>query len=98
MIKRPKPIKPFRTLDEEAEFWDTHDLSKIIKNPKTPLSELLSIEPKKEVVLTLRLQKTVKNKINKLARIKGINPATLARMWLIEKLLEEENSKKHSFS
>ena len=26
-INKPKPIPPFKTLDEEAEFWDTHDLT-----------------------------------------------------------------------
>lgn len=87
---RPKPIKPFKTLDEEADFWDTHDLSKIMKDPNTPLSELLLIEPKKEVVMTLRVQKVVKDKIEKMAKTKGLNAATLSRMWLIEGLKREE--------
>ncbi len=89
-MKRPKPIKPFRTLEDEANFWDTHDVSKIFKNPKVPLSELLSLEPKKEVVITLRVQKVVKDKIDKAAKLKGINPATLSRMWLVERLTKEE--------
>ena len=90
MIKT-KPIRPFKTLEEEADFWDTHDVSKIFKNPRTPLSELLSLEPKKEVVITLRVQKVVKDKIDRAAKTRGINPATLSRMWLIEKLVESEN-------
>lgn len=89
-MKRPKPIKPFKTLEEEAKFWDTHDVSKIFKNPKTSLSELLSLEPKKEVVMTLRVQKVVKDKIDKLAKTKGLNPTTLSRMWLVERLTKEE--------
>lgn len=89
-MKRPKPIKPFKTLEEEANFWDTHDVSELFKNPKTPLSKLLSLEPKKEVVMTLRVQKAVKDKIENLARRKGLNSATLSRMWLIEKLTEAE--------
>ncbi|MEK7061069.1 MAG: CopG family antitoxin [Patescibacteria group bacterium] len=85
-----KPIKPFKTLEEEANFWDTHDVSRIFKNPKTSLSELLSLEPKKEMVITLRVQKIVKDKIDKAAKIKGINSATLSRMWLVERLTKEE--------
>lgn len=83
---RPKPIAPFKTLDEEAEFWDTHDASSLFANPNVPLSELPLIEKEKEEVLTVRVQKTVKEKLNHVARQKGINPTTLARMWIIERL------------
>ena len=89
-MKRPKPIKPFKSLDEEAEFWDTHDTSKLFKNPKTPLSKLLLIKPEKDVVMTIRVQKTVKDKIEEVAQSKGINSTTLSRMWLIERLTKEE--------
>lgn len=89
-MKKIRPIRPFKTLEEEANFWDTHDLSSAVKNPKTPLSKLLSLEPKKEVVITLRVQKVVKDKIDKVAKTKGLNPATLSRMWLIERLKKEE--------
>ncbi len=96
-MKKPKPIKPFRNLDQEAKFWNTHDLGKILEDPETPISKLLLIEPKKEVMMTLRVQKSVKDKIEKLAKIKGLNLTTLSRMWLIEKLTEEEEVlKKHS--
>jgi hypothetical protein len=40
--------------------------------------------------MTLRVQKVVKDKIENLARRKGLNSATLSRMWLIEKLTEVE--------
>ncbi len=83
---RPKPIPPFKTLDEEADFWDTHDWSPLFKNPKTRLSELPFIEKEKDEVLTVRVQKTIKEKLTHVARRKGINPTTLARMWIIERL------------
>ena len=79
---RPDPIPPFKTLDEEAKFWDTHDLSEF---GKVPLSKLPLLEKEKEDMLTVRVQKTVKEKLVRVARRKGINPTTLARMWLIEK-------------
>lgn len=85
-MSRPKPIKPFKTLDEEAEFWDTHDTSLLFKDPTTPLSKLPLIEPEKEDVMTVRLQRSIKERLSHFARSKGINPSTLARMWIIEKL------------
>lgn len=92
MNYKPKPIKPFKTLDEEAAFWDTHDVSALFKNPKTPLSALPLLESEKNEVITLRIQKSVKERIAQLARSQGINLTTLARMWLIEHLREVEKS------
>ena len=86
MKKIVKPIKPFKTLEEEANFWDTHDLSQVFYDSKIPLSALPLIEKEKEEMLTIRIQKSIKDRIVKLARMKGINPTTLARMWLIEKV------------
>lgn len=80
---RPKPIKPFKTLDEEAEFWDTHDVSLL---GKVPLLDLPLLEPEKEATITIRLQESVKDRIANVARKKGLNVSTIARMWLIEKL------------
>jgi len=85
-MNKPKSIRPFKTLDEEAKFWETHDLTKLMINPKTSLDNLPLLESEKEEVMTLRVQKSVKNKIKHIARHKGINPSTLARMWIIEKL------------
>lgn len=43
-MKKVKPIKPFKNLDDEAEFWDTHDTSEIFKNPKVSLSRLTKLK------------------------------------------------------
>lgn len=80
-----KTVKPFNSLEEEATFWETHDLSPVFKNPKISLSKLEPLETEKEETITIRLQKSVKEKIEKIAQIKGINTGTLSRMWLIEK-------------
>jgi len=82
-LYRPKPIPPFKTLDEEADFWDTHDTSLL---GKVPLMKLPLIESEKEQVMTVRLQQSIKERLSRFARAKGINPSTLARMWIIEKL------------
>ena len=61
-------MPPFKTLDEEANFWDTHDLSEF---GTVPLMNLPLLESEKEESLTLRLQKSVKVKLTKVARAKG---------------------------
>lgn len=85
-MNRPKPIKPFKTLDEEADFWDTHDTSPLFGNPKFPLMDLPLLEPEKEEVLSIRVQRFVKEQLTKIARSRGIGPTTLARMWILERL------------
>ena len=85
-MKRPKPIKPFKTLDEEAEFWDTHDTSPLFGNPNFPLMKLPLLEPEKEEIISVRVQRSVKEQLTTIARRMGIGPTTLARMWLLERL------------
>ncbi|MBI3559865.1 hypothetical protein HY087_01925 [Candidatus Gottesmanbacteria bacterium] len=85
-MNRPKPIKPFKTLDEEAKFWDTHDTSPLFGNSNFPLEKLPLIEPEKEEVLSVRVQRSVKDRLTWLARARGIGPTTLARMWILERL------------
>ncbi len=89
-MKTPKPIKPFKSLEEEARFWETHDIAELMKNPMTPLDKLLPLEQEKTEVLTLRLQKSVKDRLDRTALLRGLNSSTLSRMWLIEKIREEE--------
>jgi len=74
-MTKPKPIKPFKTLAEEAAFWDTHDFTSVI-------------EKEKEAIITIRLQKSVKKKLETIAHARGINPSTLSRMWIIEKIYQ----------
>lgn len=93
-MRKPKPIKPFKTLEEEAKFWDTHELSELFANQAKRLARLPLLESEKEEVMTLRIQKSVKTNIERVARLKGINPSTLARMWLIEKLQQVIGSPK----
>ena len=89
-MNKPKPVSPFKNLEKEAKFWETHDISKLMENPNTPLSKLLPLDKEKQEVMTVRLQKSVKGKIEKIAKEKGINSSTLSRMWLIEKIREYE--------
>jgi len=88
-MKRPKPIKPFKSLDEEAYFWDTHDFSALFDKPKTPLYDLPRIKEDKGEIMTIRVEKSLKKAIKKVAKAKGINQATISRMWIIEGLRKE---------
>lgn len=98
LLRKSRSIKPFKTLEEEAHFWDTHDVSGLLKDPKASLSSLSNLEKEKEASITIRVQKSVKTEIDSLARQKGISPSTLSRMWIIEKMREYVTSSDENIS
>ncbi len=77
-----KPMKPFKTLEEEANFWDTHDAVDVFgKNLKVGFHRA----PKTDT-LTIRFESDDIQELRKHASHKGLGPTTLARMWIKEKL------------
>ena len=80
-------IPGFTSREEEAEFWDTHDIADHQDEFKTvrarfakSLSEGIAIRLDPEMLAELRSR----------AKKKGISPTTLARMWILEHLREKE--------
>ena len=77
-----KPMKPFKTLEEEANFWDTHDGVDVLgKDAKVGFHRA-----QKNETLTIRFESDDIQKIRAKAYSQGIGPTTLARMWIKEKL------------
>lgn len=79
-------LPKFKSIKEEAEFWDSHDVTKYFdkKNPVT--LDFSRVKVKKDSLLTVRLQPELKLKLFAIAQDMGTQPSTLARMWLVEKL------------
>lgn len=76
------PIKPFKTIDEEAEFWDTHSAVEEIDD-----GTLVGFhQANKTDALTIRFAHEDIRRLREEALQKGIGPSTLARMWLKERL------------
>jgi predicted DNA binding CopG/RHH family protein len=82
-------IPTFKSIEEEAEFWDTHDTTDFeeefrpIRVRFKNLSEGITIRFDPQTLEDLREQ----------ANDKGIGATTLARMWILERLKGE---KRHS--
>lgn len=70
---------------EEAEWWDKHDFTEFWDNLED-VKVLVELDKPRDETLILRLQKSVKERLEKIARSKGLNVSTLARMWLMEKM------------
>ncbi|MBI3289965.1 hypothetical protein HYZ78_01055 [Candidatus Microgenomates bacterium] len=95
MKKRKNRLPDFNkmTYEEEANWWDTHDLGDYW-NELEDVDIVVELDKPRDETIVLRVQKDIKLKIGKLARNRGLNLSTLARMWLMEKLEESLRNRK----
>jgi hypothetical protein len=95
-------IPSFHSIEEEAEWWDTHDTADF-QHLFEPVQIIIGGDLAEQIAthreekersdlaekLTLRLDQTDRAALSKYAKRKGIGPSTLARMWIKEHLAEE---------
>lgn len=74
-----KPIAPFKTLKEEAEYWDTH--SPLEENNQ---GEAGFYRATKTGTLTIRFDEHDVAQLRKMAEKKGMGTGTLVRTWIKE--------------
>jgi len=82
-IIKPNRIPEFSSIEEEAEFWDTHstaDYEDEFKPVKVRFAKKLSEG------ITVRLDSETLQKLRSLANEKGVGPTTLIRMWIKKRL------------
>lgn len=79
-------IPAFASVEEEAAFWDTHDVTDYLDESQ-PARVTVSQELAER--LTVRLDRADREELVRRAAAKGLGPSTLARMWLKERLRQE---------
>ena len=84
-VKRKEPIPKFKSREEEATFWDTHDIADYWDDFE-PVDIAFQLEKPKEENIVFRVQKPIKERLERIARRKGLNISSLTRMWIMEKL------------
>lgn len=84
-VKGKVKIPKFSSYQEEAEWWDSHDVTQI--EGLEVVEEEIFIRPKKQVV-SIRLERGVVEALKRIAKEKGVGHTTLVRMWILEKLKE----------
>lgn len=90
-MTKPKKIPKFKIIAEEARFWDAHDVSDYLSEMKEIKMSYDPLAPKEET-LTIRVQSTLKKRLEEIAKSYGINLSTLLRVWFIDKAKEAESS------
>ncbi len=83
-------IPRFKSVEEEAAFWDTHSLADYEDELEDVTGKVRFVvtgaQPKKGI--TVRLEESHLAVLRQEAQAKGIGPSTLIRMWVLERLRE----------
>lgn len=79
---------------EEATWWDTHDLGEFWDELED-VDIVFELDKPRDETVVLRIQKEMKEQLDKLARSRGLNLSTLMRMWMMEKLQENLRKSKN---
>lgn len=80
-------ISKARTLDEIAEYWDTHSLADHWDETQEVEFEVRAVRRRR-----ITLDPDLYDEIEKEARRRGLLPETLIHLWLAERLKEVERS------
>ena len=84
-MKNKKTIPKFKSVKEEAAFWDNNDVTDFLPNLKRVN---INYEPKivKEESIMIRVQPKMKRKLEIMAENNGLTLSTMLRMWFVERL------------
>ena len=80
-------IPKFKTLEEAADFWDTHDFEDYVGDTE-PVSISVKI-PRRKKTLRVPVALKVYEKIETLAAKRGVTAEKLVSSWLKQKATEE---------
>lgn len=91
--KALKPIPDFKSLEEEANFWDTHDTTEYawedLDEPLEvggPLKAIVEKRRAERLAALLRLEPKRLRATQRLARRKGVTSEALIKAWIDEGL------------
>lgn len=83
--RKVNKISKFKTLEEEAKFWDTHSVTDF-EDETEDVKIIIDLAKPRDDAIVVRVQKSLKDQLERAAEKKGINVSTLARIWFAEKL------------
>jgi len=84
MIRIPK----FKTLDEAAEFWETHDFEDHVDDTE-PVEIAVKMLPRRQKALTVPLDSKMYRQIESMAAQRHVAVADLVSSWVRERVLAE---------
>jgi len=93
--KTKKRSPDFASIEEEAEFWDTHDTTEY-EHEFEPVELTFERPLTHSYVLSIRLDKETFDALKAIAKPKGLGASTLARMWILEELARVQKNEEET--
>ena len=85
--KQTRRIPKFSSREEEAHWFDTHDMADYQHEFKTaPVHFAKHLSS----VLPVRFDEQTLGKLRHVAHHRGVGPTTLIRMWVLERMRQEQ--------
>jgi predicted DNA binding CopG/RHH family protein len=92
-MKNLKPIPKFKSLDEEADFWNTHDSTEYLDWTKAKKTVFPNLKTSTESI-SLRLPSPLLARIKGLANEKDVPYQSLMKIFLSEQVEKERKAAK----
>ena len=88
------PVPAFNSIEEEAEFWDTHNFTDFSELTEADFDEEVSTiahtaGSERSEELPVRLAPKDRDELDRRAEEMGVEPSTLVRRWIEERLRKE---------
>jgi len=102
--KGPKKLPVFKSLEEEARFWDTHDVTQYWDQLEE-VDEVIELAPAlarriqermKKRLLAIRLEEWQISRAKEIARKKGVPYQQLLRHWISRGIRQDSSSKRRA--
>lgn len=85
-----KKMPPFKTEDEERDFWGAHDVTDFINPSKGVWGIAADRYPTRTKAVSIRLPETLLINLKRLAQTRDVAYQALIKIWLAERLTQEK--------
>ena len=79
-------VPEFTSVKEEAEFWDSQDITDYLGELAIVKGVYQPREGKPKRIMTVRIAPSLKEQLEKVAQSYDISTSSLVRMWIVDKL------------
>ncbi len=84
--RRPRSrIPTFKTVEEEAAFWDTHSSAEF-EDELEVVTDVRFVKAKPRKAITVQLEEDKMADLTRVARQQGVEPTALVKQWILEHL------------
>ena len=83
-------VPTFKTVEEEAAFWDTHSSTEF-EDELEIVTDVKFVKAQPKKAISVRLEQEKLERLTQEAKAMGIGPSTLARIWILEHLRDNQD-------